>query len=91
MVGERVSPVSMLSNHLILTSASLSLSAVLTARLILNMHKVADTDGMAVGDVASEDVDTVVPLWIGSTRRTRVGMRHEDSVRSAAQGAHGLQ
>ncbi|KAJ7939923.1 hypothetical protein B0H13DRAFT_1850123 [Mycena leptocephala] len=36
-----------------------ALSAVLTARLILNMCKVVDTDGMAVGDVASEDADTV--------------------------------
>ncbi|KAJ7730211.1 hypothetical protein B0H14DRAFT_2593595 [Mycena olivaceomarginata] len=36
-----------------------TLSAVLTARLILNMREVADTDGMAVGDVASEDADTV--------------------------------
>ncbi|KAJ7805691.1 hypothetical protein B0H13DRAFT_1930031 [Mycena leptocephala] len=35
-----------------------ALSAVLIARLILNMCEVADTDGMAVGDVASED-DTV--------------------------------
>ncbi|KAJ7934757.1 hypothetical protein B0H13DRAFT_2305534 [Mycena leptocephala] len=35
-----------------------ALSAVLIARLILNMREVADTDGMAVGDVASED-DTV--------------------------------
>ncbi|KAJ7914212.1 hypothetical protein B0H13DRAFT_2325535 [Mycena leptocephala] len=32
-----------------------ALSAVLIARLILNMREVADTDGMAVGDVASED------------------------------------
>ncbi|KAJ7816570.1 hypothetical protein B0H14DRAFT_2602574 [Mycena olivaceomarginata] len=36
-----------------------ALSAVLTARLILNMRKVADTDGMAVGGVASEDANTV--------------------------------
>ncbi|KAJ7913993.1 hypothetical protein B0H13DRAFT_1873340 [Mycena leptocephala] len=36
-----------------------ALSAVLTARLILNMREVADTDGMAVGDVASEDADTM--------------------------------
>ncbi|KAJ7867483.1 hypothetical protein B0H14DRAFT_3588544 [Mycena olivaceomarginata] len=35
------------------------LSAVLTACLILNMREVADTDGMAVGDVASEDTNTV--------------------------------
>ncbi|KAJ7939166.1 hypothetical protein B0H13DRAFT_2300915 [Mycena leptocephala] len=40
-------------------STSLSLSAVLTAHLILNMREVADTDGMAVGDVASEDANTV--------------------------------
>lgn len=59
MDGERVSPMSMLYNHLILTSTSLSLSAVLIARLILNMREVADTDGMAVGDVASEDTNTV--------------------------------
>ncbi|KAJ7938479.1 hypothetical protein B0H13DRAFT_1851433 [Mycena leptocephala] len=36
-----------------------ALSAVLTARLILNMREVADTNGMAVGDVASEDANTV--------------------------------
>ncbi|KAJ7687537.1 hypothetical protein B0H14DRAFT_3907349 [Mycena olivaceomarginata] len=36
-----------------------TLSAILTARLILNMREVADTDGMAVGDVASEDANTV--------------------------------
>ena len=59
MDGERVSPMSMLYNHLIFTSTSLSLSAVLIAHLILNMREVADTDGMAVGDVASEDTNTV--------------------------------
>ncbi|KAJ7439565.1 hypothetical protein B0H11DRAFT_2205760 [Mycena galericulata] len=35
------------------------LSAVLTARLILNMREVADTNSMAVGDVASVEVSTV--------------------------------
>jgi hypothetical protein len=49
----------MVSNRLIFTSTSLSLSAVLTAHLILNMREVADTDGMAVCDVASEDANTV--------------------------------
>ncbi|KAJ7867524.1 hypothetical protein B0H14DRAFT_3588599 [Mycena olivaceomarginata] len=44
-----------------------ALSAVLTARLILNMREVADTDGMAVGDVASEDADTVVWTNIDGT------------------------
>jgi hypothetical protein len=53
MVGERVSPVFMLSNYLIPTAVFSSLSAVLTARLILNMREVVDTDSMAVGDVAS--------------------------------------
>ncbi|KAJ7812271.1 hypothetical protein B0H13DRAFT_1926194 [Mycena leptocephala] len=36
-----------------------ALSAVLTARLILNMREVADTDSMAVGDVVSVEVSTV--------------------------------
>lgn len=58
MVGEPVSPVSMISvltDHLFMTSASHSLSAVLIARLMLNMHEVADTDGMTIGEVASEE------------------------------------
>ncbi|KAJ7913834.1 hypothetical protein B0H13DRAFT_1873576 [Mycena leptocephala] len=36
-----------------------TLSAVLTARLILNMREVADTNSMAVGDVASVEASTV--------------------------------
>ncbi|KAJ7924792.1 hypothetical protein B0H13DRAFT_2315125 [Mycena leptocephala] len=36
-----------------------ALSAVLTARLILNMREVVDTNSMAVGDVASVEVSTV--------------------------------
>ncbi|KAJ7903893.1 hypothetical protein B0H13DRAFT_1882093 [Mycena leptocephala] len=32
-----------------------ALSAVLIARLMLNMHEVADTDGMTIGEVASEE------------------------------------
>ncbi|KAJ7929477.1 hypothetical protein B0H13DRAFT_1859686 [Mycena leptocephala] len=59
MVGERVSPVFMLSNYLIPTAVFSSLSAVLTARLILNMREVADTKSMAVGDVASVEASTV--------------------------------
>ncbi|KAJ7799217.1 hypothetical protein B0H14DRAFT_2617286 [Mycena olivaceomarginata] len=35
------------------------LSAVLTARLILNMREVTDTDSMAVGDVSSVEASTV--------------------------------
>ena len=59
MVGKRVSPVFMLSNYLIPTAVFSSLSAVLTARLILNMREVADTNSMAVGDVASVEASTV--------------------------------
>ncbi|KAJ7936341.1 hypothetical protein B0H13DRAFT_1853408 [Mycena leptocephala] len=36
-----------------------ALSAVLTARLILNMREVADTNSMSVGDVASVEASTV--------------------------------
>ncbi|KAJ7938620.1 hypothetical protein B0H13DRAFT_2301660 [Mycena leptocephala] len=36
-----------------------ALSAVLTARLILNMREVADTNSMSVGDVASMEASTV--------------------------------
>lgn len=54
-------------------------------------HSITNRRAQKADEWSGEDVDTVVPLWIGSTRRTRVGMRHEDSVRSAAQGAHGLQ
>ncbi|KAJ7863230.1 hypothetical protein B0H13DRAFT_1899744 [Mycena leptocephala] len=36
-----------------------ALSAVLTARMIPNMREVADTDSMAVGDVASVEASTV--------------------------------
>ncbi|KAJ7877425.1 hypothetical protein B0H14DRAFT_3436126 [Mycena olivaceomarginata] len=36
-----------------------ALSAVFMARLILNMREVANTDGITVGDVASEDTNTV--------------------------------
>ncbi|KAJ7898744.1 hypothetical protein B0H13DRAFT_2337403 [Mycena leptocephala] len=36
-----------------------ALSAVLTARLILNMREVVDTNSMAVGDVASVEASTV--------------------------------
>ncbi|KAJ7862267.1 hypothetical protein B0H14DRAFT_2575534 [Mycena olivaceomarginata] len=46
MVGER-------------TAVFSSLSAVLTARLILNMREVTDTDSMAVGDVSSVEASTV--------------------------------
>ncbi|KAJ7891757.1 hypothetical protein B0H13DRAFT_1887076 [Mycena leptocephala] len=36
-----------------------ALSAILTARLILNMREVADTNSMSVGDVASMEASTV--------------------------------
>ncbi|KAJ7932222.1 hypothetical protein B0H13DRAFT_1857059 [Mycena leptocephala] len=62
-------------------STSLSLSAVLTAHLILNMREVADTDGMAVGDVASEDANTVEWNDIDSTpmEHTRGHVRNRAS------------
>ncbi|KAJ7801971.1 hypothetical protein B0H14DRAFT_2614848 [Mycena olivaceomarginata] len=47
------------SNYLIRTAVFSSLSAVLTARLILNMREVTDTDSMAVGDVSSVEASTV--------------------------------
>jgi hypothetical protein len=49
----------MLSNYFIPTSVFSSLSAVLTARLILNMREIVDTDGMIIGDVASMEASTV--------------------------------
>ncbi|KAJ7924539.1 hypothetical protein B0H13DRAFT_1863942 [Mycena leptocephala] len=59
MVGGRVSPVFMLSNYLILTAMFSGLSAVLTARPILNMREVANTNSMSVGDVASVEASTM--------------------------------
>ncbi|KAJ7867515.1 hypothetical protein B0H14DRAFT_3861730 [Mycena olivaceomarginata] len=62
-----------------------ALSAVLTARLILNMREVADTDGMAVGDVASEDADTVAWTNIDGTPMEHI----RDHVRNRASWVYG--